>query len=270
MKGVLRDPLIHFLLIGALVFLTFGLRNGPQPVVREDVITVTEGDLTRLGAQFQAMWRRPPEAAELRRLVEEHVRDEVYYREALKLGMDRGDQVIRQRLRQKMEFLTQAGAESLAPSEKDLRAFYESSADQFVRPPRISFRQILLDEDTDTEQAIAALDSGADPQGMGVGTLLPPGMQDAQPAMVKGTFGAGVFAALADLPVGEWAGPVTSGYGRHLVKVTAYNEGGEPSFDDIRALVEKEWRRAETNRIREKQYQTMREGYLVQLPGEAQ
>lgn len=270
MKALLRDPLIHFLLIGAVVFVAYGFRNDPQPVQRDDVINVTEADIDRLGTQFQAMWRRPPEQSELQRLVEGHVRDEIYYREALKLGMDRGDQVIRQRLRQKMEFLTQAGADSLTPTDEDLRAFFEENADQFAHPPRISFRQILLDGDTTAEQTLAALDSGAAPEEVGAATLLPPGMQNAQPAMVKGTFGEGVFAALAEMPLGEWAGPIASSYGRHLVQVTEFTEGGLPPLDDVRALVEDEWRRAEASRIREEQYQAMRGGYEVQLPRDAQ
>lgn len=270
MKGLMRDPMIHFLLIGALVFLIFELRNDPQPVVRANIITVTEDDLSRLGAQFQALWRRPPEPAEIRRLVEEHIRDEIYYREALKLGMDRGDQVIRQRLRQKMEFLTQAGADSLTPSDEDMSVFYDAHADQFARPPRISFRQVLLPKGADAKQALVRLADGAAPEPLGAMTLLPPGMREAQPAVVKGTFGEGVFEALADLPVGEWAGPVTSSYGRHLVQITGFSEGGLPPLDEVRPLVEGEWRRAAAKRIREDQYQVMREAYEVQLPGEVE
>jgi hypothetical protein len=268
MRRLLRDPFVHFLLIGVLVFAVYGVRNGPSAVIAENLIEVTPDDVTRIAEQFRSVWRRPPREGEMRGLVDEFLRGEVYYRAALELGLDRGDPVIRQRLRQKMEFLTEAGAERLTPTDEQLRTFYKVSADRFVRPPRISFQQIQLSDEDDPIAAIELLNAGAAPQGFGATTLLPSEMTDAQPVTVDGTFGRGVFEALAAVPQGTWAGPIASSYGQHLVKVSTFEKGVLPSLEEVRPMVEDEWRRAEAERLREEQYRAMLADFQLVLPDE--
>ena len=140
MKGlqhILREPLVHFLALGAAIFALFAVLDDAPPPPDGTRIVVSEEQARRLAASFAATWRRPPSVAELDGLIDNYVREEIYVREALALGLDRDDSVVRQRLRQKMEFWTESGADAVAPTEAELRAHYEANADRFAREPRV-------------------------------------------------------------------------------------------------------------------------------------
>jgi parvulin-like peptidyl-prolyl isomerase len=196
------------------------------------------------------------------------VREEVYYREALALGLDRDDTVIRRRLRQKMEFLTEGAASAAPPEEAELRAHYNRYRERFARPARITFRQVLFASAEDAAAALAALAQGGDPEALGRPTLLPPAMEAAGEAAVDGTFGPGFFARLAAVAQGAWQGPVASAYGPHLVFVADAQAAATPPFEDVRALVEEDWRRETAEALREAGYRTLRARYRVVLPEE--
>jgi hypothetical protein len=262
---ILREPLLHFILIGGAVFLAFGLRNAPPERPSARVIEVTPARVERLAGQFQAVWRRPPTEEEVRALVEDFVREEVYYREALSLGLDRDDTVIRQRLRQKMEFLADSGAGTLAPSEEDLRRYYAAHRDAYAKPEQVTFQQIFLGA-TDPAAALAALGEGADPAAIGEGSLLPATLEAATRATVDGTFGSGFFAAVSALPAGVWQGPVESTFGPHLVRLVELEPGAVPAFEQVRNRVLDAWREQTAADLRESQYQAMRQRYEVVLP----
>ncbi len=263
----LREPLLHFLLIGVAVFALYRGEAGPTVAETQRVIEVTPATLDRLAAQFEAVWRRAPTDDELAGLVEDHVREEVYYREALALGLDRDDTVIRRRLRQKMEFLGDVGAGALAPDEAALRAHFEAHPDRFTPDPRITFRQVFLG-DADPAPALAALAAGADPNGLGRPTLLPPALEGATPTAVDGTFGAGFYEAIAGLDANAWTGPVISGFGAHLVEVLGSEPAATPPFEAVRAAVEEDWRRDSADALREAQFRALRDRYQVILPQE--
>jgi hypothetical protein len=262
---VLREPLLHFLLIGTAVFALY--HGEPQPKVADAqrVIEVTPARVDRLAEQFEATWRRAPSDAELARLVDEFVREEVYYREALALGLDRDDAVVRRRLRQKMEFLGEAG--TVAPGEDELRAHFEAYPDRFGAPARVTFRQVFLGDEAPAP-ALAALARGADPDGIGRPTLLPPVMEAATSEAVDGTFGQGFFDAVAVLDEGAWRGPVMSGFGAHLVLLVDGEPAAAPPFEAVRAAVEADWRRDAAEMSREARFRAMRERYEVILPAE--
>jgi hypothetical protein len=266
-RGVLREPLLHFFGIAAATFALYALfddtDSGPAPA--DEVIAVAATDVDRLSQQFEAVWGRPPAAAELAGLIEDHVREEVYYREALALGLDRNDAVIRRRLRQKMEFLGDTGAAALAPDDATLRAHFERNLERFTPPARMTFEQAFVGEDGSRE-ALAALRGGADPASVGRPTLLPAVLEGAPRSVVDGTFGEGVFDRVAALPAGEWAGPVRSAYGEHLVRVETLEPAAPPPFEDIRARVEDDWRQDAAAALREAQYGTLRARYSVVLP----
>ena len=264
-SGLLHEPLLHFLLIGAAVFALYAAVERVEPTRSPAVIAVTPAQLERLTRQFEAVWRRPPTAAEREGLVGDYVREEVYYREALALGLDRDDTVIRRRLRQKMEFLSDAGAEALAPSEEELREHLQAHADRFAVPARITFRQVFLGDD-DPGAALASLAAGADPGDVGRGSLLPPTMETAGATSVDGTFGDGFFAAVARLPPGEWQGPVASAFGNHLVRLDEAQPAAMPPFEAVRGDVERDWRQEKAAELREVQYQALLRHYRVVLP----
>ena len=262
---LLREPLLHFLLIGAAVFGLYRALAPAGPAGAPQVIAVTPAQVERLAGQFEAVWRRPPTDGELAGLVDDFVREEIYYREALTLGLDRDDTVIRRRLRQKMEFLGDAGAGALVPDDAELRAYFTSHIERFTPAARITFRQVFLGE-ADPAAAQAALAEGSDPETLGQGTLLPRIMEAAAPGSVDGTFGDGFFAAISGLEPGEWRGPVESAFGSHLVQLVEMEPAVPPSFEAARRTVEEDWRRETAERLRDAQFQALRERYEVVMP----
>ena len=174
-------------------------------------------------------WMRPPTAVELKGLVEDYVAEEVYYREAVAMGLDQDDTVIRRRLRQKMEFISEDIANSVEPSEAQLHEYLAQNAGKFARPADISFRQVYLNAErrgdsvrADAEKLLAELQSGrgpADPAEAGDPTLLPAAMEAASPQAIANVFGAEFTRQVDDAPVGQWSGPIESAFGFHLVRV---------------------------------------------------
>ena len=263
---LIREPLVHFVVLAALVFFAYSI-VAPAPPPAKDQIVVTLNDADRLKAQYRSTWNRDPSALEFRDLVEQFVRDEVFYREARSYGLDLNDQVVRVRMRQKMEFLLADPAAVPAPTEPELLALFEATKQKYVTPESIAFRQIFLAEPVagTAEAALSSLASGVDPATISVPSLLPAEMALARPAAVDGTFGDGFFARLASLPVGAWAGPVRSAFGQHLVFVAEVAASATPLFEDVRASVEAEWRRDATRRQAEAAYAGLKARYRIDL-----
>lgn len=268
----LREPLVHFFLVGAAIFGLFAAVDDSPPPVAANVLEVTEYDARRLVAEFEATWRRPPTADELDYMIGQLVREEVYVREALALGLDRDDAVIRRRLQAKMEFLTESGAEVVEPDDAVLEAHLEANADRFAEPPLVAFEQILLDEriGADEVQLVEArLNRGVDPGEAARPTLLPPAFRLSPVQVVDGAFGGGFFDALGVLPEGTWAGPVETSLGRHLVRVTERRESRLPPLSEIRARVEQDWRAEFTAQLREERFEALLGRYEVVRPDPA-
>jgi hypothetical protein len=266
-RSLLREPILHFFLIGAAIFLVYAWVDESEPAGDTRVIAVSEQDAARLAGQFEATWKRPPTVDELDGMIEDHVRDEIYVREALTLGLDRDDPVVRQRLRQKMEFLTETGWDVANPSEAVLLAHLQDKADRFRVAPLIGFRQILLGEDgADPAAILAELAAEADPTRLGQRTLLPAAMRPSPAVAVNGTFGDGFFEELAALSPGRWAGPVRSGYGAHLVWVETVEEGGLPELWAIRDKVERDWRAEKAAELRAARLEALRDQYVIETP----
>lgn len=270
---LLREPLFHFFLLGAAVFGLFALVDDTPPPVAANVLEVTEDDARRLVAGFEATWHRPPTVEELDHMIGQLVREEVYVREALALGLDRDDAVIRGRLQTKMEFLTESGAEAVQPDDATLAAHLAAHPERFAGGPIVAFEQVLVDEGAAPGQVSeirASLNGGSAPAEVARPSLLPPLLPLSPRPVVDGTFGTGFFDALAALPQGEWAGPVTSPFGRHLVRVTERREGTVPSLAAIRDRVQQDWRSTIAAQLREERFAAMRARYAVARPNTAE
>jgi hypothetical protein len=266
---LLREPLLHFFAIGGLIFLLFAAMSepGPEPT---DTVVVGPERIERLARGFQAVWRRPPTDDELRAMIDDFVREEIYYREALALGLERNDTVVRRRLRQKMEFLTDSGAEILEPVAGELEAHLLANEKTFRRGPRLAFEQIYLGETPGQEtitRSLSALrsDPVSDPSTLGQPTLLPAQLGLSPPEAVDGVFGKGFFERLAKLPPGVWAGPVASGYGVHLVRIGESLAARTPPLEEIRDNVLRDWKAAKARELRELHYARLREHYVVEI-----
>jgi hypothetical protein len=269
LKKILREPLLHFLILGAGIFVVFGA-VGDRGDDKPDRIVVTAGHIEYLVQGWTRTWQRPPTPQELEGLIEDYIREEILYREALVMGLDKDDIIVRRRLRQKMEFLVEDIAAAAEPTEKELQVFLERNADAFRVQRRVSFSHIYLSRDRrgasvhrDAERLLRELGKGngrVDPAKIGDPFLIPHEYQWSPETEVVKLFGREFGARLMDLEPGRWTGPVESGYGVHLVLVRERTEGGLPELPDVREVVRREWlaaRRREANaaflrRLREK------------------
>ena len=266
---LLREPLFHFLVLGGLLFVLYTVVSGPTPAPVNTVVIEPER-VAQLAAGYEAVWRRPPSDDELSALVDNFVREEVYYREALALGLERDDTIIRRRLQQKMEFLTDSGAEFLEPDAGELEAYYRANQQTFQDAPRIALEQIFLGQNPTMERISAGLvtlqsDAETDPLSLGERTLLPSQMAVSAPTAIDSVFGAGFFDELAQLPTDVWAGPVESGYGVHLVRIRDSVPARVPPLAEVRDAVLREWRLEKAAELREQVYARLRARYDVVL-----
>lgn len=257
---------MHFLVLGALIFATYVVIDGKPVGGPSKKLEVTKSDAARLVRQFEATLRRPPSETELSDLIDRYIREEVIVREARAMSFDRDDEVVRQRLLQKMQFLVESSADAAAPTDADLRLHFEKNADKFAVAPLVAFQQLQLDPDgANAEAVLAAVRSGSDPSAFGRASPLPRDIPPVSKQTVDGTFGAGFFDRLAALEVGRWSGPIKSAYGLHLVCVNLIEPGRRPPFDEVREKVEKEWRRAKV----QERYDALLSRYEVTRPDAA-
>jgi hypothetical protein len=268
MKGWLREPLVHFLIIGVLLFLVSGTLGGGTA---RDTIVVSEALVARLAQLFAQQWQRTPTPEELDTLVEQHVREEVLYREAIAMGLDRNDTIVRRRVVQKLEFLSQDLVDE-NPSESELRAYFDAHPEQFTEPAVFTFRHVYLNPDdraasieADAGQMLAALQGGADPDDVGDTFLLPLELADRSQRELGGLFGVNFAEALGGLEIGAWDGPVASGYGLHLVRIEAREAARLADFGAVRDKVRTEYLAAARREADELMYQKLRDQYRIEI-----
>ena len=273
MKRLLREPLLHFLLLGAGLFIAYGLV--PKSSGDAASIVISRGQVENLVSGFTRTWQRAPTQQELSDLLAEHVREEVYYREALVLGLDRDDTVVRRRLRQKMEFVSNDVVAQSQPTEAELTAYLQSHPEKFRTPDQFAFNQVYLDPAKhgehlarDAEQLLARLnhDSGAkDSTDLGDAIMLESSYTNVSTNDVASQFGAGFSAKLAGLTPGHWQGPVESGYGVHLVLLREHAPGHLPELTQARDAVAREWTNARRLEANEKFFQQLLKRYRVTI-----
>lgn len=274
MKSFLREPLVHFLLIGAMFFLIFKVVNNPVGP-QSSRITVTNGQIEYLKARFAKTWQRQPTEKELQVLLNGHIREEILYREALALGLDKDDSVVRRRMTQKLELMSDDIAGIIVPSDEDLRRYMEENPEKFRIEPRIAFRQVYIDvakrgisADEEVERLLAVLSNSKnkpDPETLG-DKLMIPGTVDLSPVSeIAKAFGEKFSLELSQSQEGQWVGPIQSGYGLHLVLITGRTAGKLPELDEVRAAVEWEWNDAYKKVVRENIYKELREKYTIEI-----
>jgi len=274
---IVREPMVHFLVVGAAIFVLYARVGGDAaaPSLR-DRIVVTEGRIQQLGQIFHKTWQRPPTTQELRGLIDAYVKEEVYYREALKLGLDRDDTLIRRRMQQKMEFLTEPSDDVLTATDAELQSYLTTNRAEFRVEAKVAFQQIYVNPERSEEPVAARAEkllskvvdssSGIDPDKLGDPTLLPAATPLVPVSLVDRNFGQGFGQQLTRFPVNIWSGPLTSPYGLHLVRITERRDGYDPPLAAVRKAVEFKWRTAKREAFQQAKYQSMREKYEVVLP----
>ena len=267
-KRLLQEPILHFLLIGIVIFVVYGKVAAPNRAGMS--IVVSEAMVDEMAREHEARWTRKPTDTELAGLVDAHVRDEILYREGLALGLDRDDALIKRRVRQKFEVIAEEQSAHEAPSDADLAAYMTESAERFLLPATVSFEQIFFDNagtPADVERAVAAarvaVARGADPRKLGQASMLPSRVENAAQGLVARDFGTGFAGQVATAPIGQWSGPIASSFGVHLVRVTARTPTALPELDGIRRIVAREWENERRMSSRSESYQKLRSNYTV-------
>jgi hypothetical protein len=275
MRRWLREPLLQFLGVGLLLFVGYAWLNPASDQPDADLrIELTADDLRQIQVAWLAQGREPLSPEQLRSLVGARVREEILYREALALGLDQDDTIVRRRLAQKMEFLFEDVAALRDPTQDELRAWFEKNAARFALPARASFRHLYFSPDRrgvrareDASQALAKLAG----KPAAAAALADPFMfqeyyGDRSFDEVARNFGPGFARALFQLAPGAWSGPLESGYGWHLVWIDGVTPVRVPGFEEVAADVRREWLEEQRTEFRERAFEEMRARYEVVLP----
>lgn len=266
---IVKEPLVHFLLIGGLIFAAYSMFDDSPTTPPSQQIIITQADLTALSAQFESVWKRQPRPQELNAMTKEMIRDRVLVNAALDLGMDQGDTVINRRLRQKMEFFATSIAEAVEPEDGELEAFYQANSQKYQIPPQVALEQFFLGERAAANtvaSALVALQNGDDPEQFRHPSLLPEQVEMTSMRVLDSTFGTGFAASLNALSIGEWSGPVKSGYGLHLVRLTKKSPATHPALAQVVDKVFPDWQSSKRQEVLDHYYQSLRQGYEITLP----
>jgi hypothetical protein len=258
-----------------VIFFVYSAVNDSAGVATQRIV-VDQTQALRLAEQFQRIWMRPPTQQELAGLAEDFVKEEILYREALALGLDRDDLVIRRRLRQKMEFINEDLVELQTPTDAALQAYFDANHDRFRRPDRFSFQQVYLsrhnassDVKRNADNLLKRLNSqpenSADPKSIGDFTMLPFQLDAVTVPEVTNTFGKGFAKYIENAPTGRWSGPYESSFGLHLIRIIKRDAGGLPAMADIRPILEREWFSERRKEAKELFYQTLRARYDIDI-----
>ncbi|MBX7532603.1 peptidyl-prolyl cis-trans isomerase [Qipengyuania sp. 1XM1-15A] len=258
-RRLLRDPLAHFLIAGAAIWGL--LARGGDPVdPAERTITLSREQQAGLALGFERTMGRPPTDAELDAQIDRWTREEVLYREALRLGLDQGDPVVRRRLAAKMDELAGAEVELAQPSEAELREWLAENPGAFETGGLLTFEQVYFSSESG---ALAARD-GEEPVGQTIS--LPRAVEGMEERDVAQVFGMQFAEEVGRLTAGsQWQGPIRSGYGWHLVRLNRRGEGSVPPFAEISERVEAEWRSRTIQARREKAYEVLRDAYRIEV-----
>lgn len=277
-RRLLREPLLHFLLIGTALFMLYGALNRGRSDAPRDIV-ISETRVEALAESFATVWMRPPTSEEIKGLIEDYIAEEIYYREATAMGLDQDDTVIRRRLRQKMEFISEDAATAAEPTDTELRAYLAAHPEKFLSPAELTFVQVYFSTDKRgdkarpaAEQLLAELQAGRGPailSDAGDPTLLPGDMQSASPQAIANTFGSEFATQILEEPVGQWTGPLQSGFGLHLVRVDDRKSDAMPAFEQIRPLVLREWQSGQRTEFNKAFLDGLRARYDIRVEGEA-
>jgi parvulin-like peptidyl-prolyl isomerase len=273
---LLREPLVHFLAFAFIVFGAYHLLAPSADGGRSGRIVVTAAKVEQIAARFAQIWQRPPSLVELKSLIDEEVKEEIYVREALALGLDKDDTLIRRRLRQKMELLGDTGADALSPSDAELETYLKAHPEAVAVDPTISFQQIFLNPprqgaaiEQNAENILKALKASPETEATALGdaSLLPAEMLLTSLKSIGDMFGSEFADAIGKAKAGAWTGPIASSFGLHIVRVSERREGRIPALGEARETVIREWRNDKRKQLESDRLAALLSHYEVTVEG---
>jgi hypothetical protein len=278
MIKLFKEPLLHFLLIGIALFLLNGWRGNPvsltggQAGTPTSQVIVTPDDVNQLTDLFAKTWQRLPTEEEKKGLIDDFVRNEIYFREAIAIGLDRDDEVLRRRLRQKMEFIYENISSLAEPTDADLKVFMVRQREKYLADAQTAFRQVFISTykrgeraESDARQVLAQLSAGADPDSVGDSTMLQPEVPLSPRWDIRKQFGDEFCRSLFEIKSGRWAGPIRSGFGLHLVFVKEQLGGQMPDLSEVREAVKRDWMIEKQKEMKDAAYAKIRSRYAVTI-----
>jgi peptidyl-prolyl cis-trans isomerase C len=278
-RRMLREPLLHFLVLGLALFIAYGyMYRGRSGVGSSRQIALTMDDLRQMQMYFESQWQRQPTADEFRNMVENRVQEEILYREGLAMGLDKDDTIVKRRMAQKVQFLAEDVVSAHEPTTDELKSWYDKNSDKFALPGRISFRHVYFSPDSrgqrahdDAADAFAKV--AGEPEDSKAALLRADRFMfqdyyaDRSSEQVAKEFGPQFAVSIFKVKPGSWQGPIESGYGWHLVFVESFTPGRVPAFEEIESDVKTAWLGEQKAQAWRKAYREMRANYTVLLPG---
>lgn len=268
---LLKEPLVHFLLLGAILFGVYDYVNQGESAGAKQIF-VSNARIENISNLFYRTWQREPTSEELNNLIDEYVKEEIMYREGLEMGLDRDDTVVRRRIKQKFEFLAEDAGSVVAPTEAELLVYMKENAERYIKPVNHTFRQVFFSYDSHgieaAQKATAALKkvSAANWEKLGdTSIVLRTEYFDSSEFEVARVFSREFASGIAKLPVGSWAGPIKSGYGAHLIYIEARTGGQIPELNEVLEVVENDYRNQLRENYLENLYVEIKKNYEVSV-----
>jgi hypothetical protein len=270
--AAVREPLVQFLAAALVLFAGNRLIHGPEARTSQALVTIAKGRVQQIAESYRLLSGRLPSRAELQALVEDFIDEEIDYREAIAMGLDTDDTIVRRRMRQKLEFLAEDGAASEEPTDAQLAAWLSSHRAEYQLPARVAFRQILASRDTrggrageDATAILGELRSGANPATLGDASMLPQALPLTTEQGVATLFGD-TFASQVFAHTGEgWFGPLASPLGAHAVRILSREPARDPTLQEIRDKLRSDWIEARRRARRDEFQAHLRERYEVSV-----
>jgi peptidyl-prolyl cis-trans isomerase C len=278
LKRCLREPLLHFLVIGLVLFGFYAYVNrGRSASASPRQILLSLDELATMTAYFESQWHRPPTPQEFQAMVEDKIKEEVLSREGLAMGLDKDDTIVKRRMAQKVQFLTEDVAAAHEPSTAELKTWFEKNSGKFALPSRYGFRHVYFSPDKrgtnahdDATKALARIAGQPEDSPLIVSAadrfMFQDYYGDRTPSAIAKEFGPQFAVALEKVQPGSWQGPIESGYGWHLVFVDTVIPGRVPAFEEVESEVKTSWLGEQKAQAWQKAYQMMRARYTVLLP----
>jgi hypothetical protein len=270
----IKEPLLQFMLIGGCIYLAYVLYGTQNEDLEDRTVVVDSGRIETFISAWESRWNRPPTERELNQIIDQYIREDILYREALGLGLDKDDPITRRRMAQKMEFLTKDIASYKKPEESELLRYFEENIEEYSDPDLITFTHVFFDPDVrgdttleDAALLLAELEVAGSPDlsepHIGDRFMLQNYYPRKEELEIRKLFGSGFSAAVMKLEPGKWHGPVLSGYGTHLVYIHALERASEPVFEKVKEYVAEDWLVDQQEKFNEEFFQNLKSRYKI-------
>jgi len=271
MKKLLKEPFLHFILIGAAMFLLYGLVSDKKD--SKNTIVINDFDVSSIISKWEMQWKRPPTEKELQSLINLNIKQEVFYQEALKMNLDHNDEIIKRRLAQKMQFLSNDIAAMMEPTDEVLKEYFQKNSDKYLTPTSYSLYQITFSPDKrennfkDAEETLKQFPNASFKEMNGKGDNLPFSyfFADINADELGLQLGSKFPEALQKSETNKWLGPVPSGFGYHLVYITKKTKPQSPPFESVRKAVVRDYEYNNQKEIDEAIYKELKKKYEIEI-----